>query len=677
MNVAFFVQKLPDTLAQDIRKQLDNLLFAEQSYDDRRLEDLLVAKEVLELVMAGLREIERQTLCLIITTFAGEPFDDGKLEKSGRAKLSGAALKVGLLRLCRKGIVFALRKSWGEQLYMLPSDTLATWVKLLFPANGGRWLDGQAEEPVTTVSLERPLPSARIVSLLAYCAREGLPLTQKGTIAKRNLIKLASLLKLGDNEARVPDVRYTGDDTYPFALAALLDVSLRLGHLKLQSEHYIVDEEQLHPWLKRTETEMNRTIYGCLLPLLVPVDTDMRHWIVRSEEIMPGCWFSVEAVIRELEQRFLIRSGLLEVETIVIAWLQPLSSLGFMELGHGSKGDWRARWTVPASNSEAHHIASKVSLQNEPIFVQPDFEIIVPPGVPYTARWELERLAELEQAGPVSRYRLTRARVLQALEGGYGSERIVSILREHAKYGVPELVEYSLLQWAGQYGRASVEEAVLFRCRDDEAAREMEQNAKLKPFLMERIGPLAWIVDPQSAEALFQQLEDCGYSPSRHTLGSGVKTGKAESGAPSRSGSSRKQSLANRTITQAEPQKADNVPQGLIYSRLSVQYYDIERTIPRNEDLYPGLQEVPNMWLKECRTYHAATRMDMIRKAMEWKACVRLRQDGQDRLFVPERVEGTSESWVVSGFNPTGEVKLSPDQWEEMQLILPGINDEG
>lgn len=678
MNVAFFAQKLPITIAEEIRKQLDNALPAVSSKEDYSLQQLLIAPDVLELLYTTLREMEMLTLRLIVTAFGCEPFDDAKLGRSGRSQLSGAAIKVGLMRLCRKGIVFALRKSWGEQLYMLPADTMAIWSKLLFPVNHQQ-LHSTKEETITTSSIEGPLPSARILTALAYCFREGLPLTQKGTIAKRHVMKLTAKLRLLDNEARVPAIRYVGEDTYPFTFAAIVDMCLRFGLLKAQAHSYMLNEDKLNIWLEQSEEEMNQSIYASLFQLLVPVEPSMRHWIVRSEEQAPRCWFSIKQLITELEQRMIIQSGSLHIDGIISHWLQPLESLGFIEMGYSLDGERTARWTTPAARTEAHQAAVEHSLKNEPIFVQPDFEIIVPPGVSYKARWELEQFAEQEQAGGISRYRLTRECTIQALEAGYAAERILSTLRKHAKYGVPELVEYSLTQWAGQYGRAAVEDAVIFRCRDEDTAREMQQNVKLKPFLLEQIGPLVWLVEPSSAQALFGQLEACGYSPSRLSLGFDADKGKSDSRASSASDpvSGRQQTLATRTIKQTESRIGDDDPQGLIYSRVSVQYYDIERTFPRLEDLYPGLQDVPNIWLKECRSYHAATRMDMIRKAVEWKACVRLRQEGQDRLLVPERLEGTSERWIVSGYNPTGEVKLSPEQWEEMQLVLPGINDEG
>jgi hypothetical protein len=65
----------------------------------------------------------------------------------------------------------------------------------------------------------------------------------------------------------------------------------------------------------------------------------------------------------------------------------------------------------------------------------------------------------------------------------------------------------------------------------------------------------------------------------------------------------------------------------------------------------------------------------MIQKALEWKACLKLRRAGTDTLFIPLRLDGIRDDWAVTGVAQAAEVRLTPDQWEEMQLILPGVND--
>ncbi|WP_127584362.1 helicase-associated domain-containing protein [Paenibacillus koleovorans] len=675
MKRSQFIGKLPEALAEEIRDYvLDIPGVWSEARVDLSLEELLNDREVLERMFQSLRETEIRTLRLILTGFAGEPFDEARLVKAGREQLSGAALKVGLNRLCRKGVVFTLRKAWGEQLYMLPTDRIGLWAGLLAPFEAESYL---AEEGATVVPLreEQPVPPARLLSLLAYAEREGLPLTQKGTLVKRTVTRLQQLLGVdGSVGARPPLLRYKGEEAYPFPLAAVLDAALRLQLLHADAECYRLNERMLAEWLSLSEAEMNRQLYGLLSDLLPPpADPMIRNVIACAEELPTDRWFRPEAISAGLVERGLTGAGVgPEPDKLLVEWLKPAEALGFLELGRAEDGGWLARWRLPASGTERQlaesidtttTITGTSTMGQKAVFILPDFEIIVPPAVPYSIRWELERHTELEQPGAVCRYRLTKERIIRSLELGADGARILELLHDIAKYGVPEPVEYTLKDWIAQYGRTSIESAVLFRCRDEATAEEMEVNPKLLPHLRERLGPLVWLVEPGASDLLLEQLQMNGYIPAQANAGTNA---------------------ADDPVATASqmPFPADSIqnmvaePAGLIYSRQSVQYYDIERTIPPTEELYPGLTEVPGIWLKECRAYHAATRMDMIRKALEWKASVRLRQGGQDRVLVPEKVEGTKERWQVLVRHEAGEATLGPEQWDEMQLVLPGINDD-
>lgn len=69
---------------------------------------------------------------------------------------------------------------------------------------------------------------------------------------------------------------------------------------------------------------------------------------------------------------------------------------------------------------------------------------------------------------------------------------------------------------------------------------------------------------------------------------------------------------------------------GLIYSRHSTQYFEMERRLPELYELYPDLNSIPPMWLKDYRSYHPSTRKEMVEKAIEWKTM--LQPQEWDRL---------------------------------------------
>ena len=45
---------------------------------------------------------------------------------------AGVNYRLGLLRLLQSGLVFAVRKGWGEKLYFIPTDTFMPWYRIIY-----------------------------------------------------------------------------------------------------------------------------------------------------------------------------------------------------------------------------------------------------------------------------------------------------------------------------------------------------------------------------------------------------------------------------------------------------------------------------------------------------------------------------------------------------------------
>jgi hypothetical protein len=93
------------------------------------------------------------------------------------------------------------------------------------------------------------------------------------------------------------------------------------------------------------------------------------------------------------------------------------------------------------------------------------------------------------------------------------------------------------------------------------------------------------------------------------------------------------------------------------------------------DPMYPHLQDIPPLWLKEFREYHGSTRKDMIRKAIEWKSYLKLRKEGIERQIMPQSLREDNNGWMLLGMENAQDILLRSEDWNEMKLILPGIND--
>ena len=65
----------------------------------------------------------------------------------------------------------------------------------------------------------------------------------------------------------------------------------------------------------------------------------------------------------------------------------------------------------------------------------------------------------------------------------------------------------------------------------------------------------------------------------------------------------------------------------------------------------------------------------MIRKAIEWKSVLQLRKEGRDCFIIPRNLREERTGWMLEGWEEYQEIAWPSDDWKEMKLILPGIND--
>lgn len=633
-------------------------------------------------------ELERKVLGIIVRRFGHSPFDWARLEKAGQKELSGAALKVGLIRLSRKGILFALRRKWGEADYVLPEDAFPLWRKLLTPISEQRALYG--DKDVVSDSPFRPGIAVWMLSVLAYIAKEDVTVTQKGGAHKRHAGKLAALVPVNDGELKpIEGTEAIGKNEYGSVAADFLcGTGLRLGILDKGSERLTVRPRQLALWLSQTEKEMEVRLYSQWKSAVATSDPWLHHASSSLEQMPEGCWILLHGLAEQLREagigaadvkpghdgRFPDQTGKL------LSWAAPVEAWGWAETAATADGKRLFRWlrkpTLELENDNGQKVLSVSANQPDVddgsrFFVQPDFELIVPPDCSYRVRWELEMIAERIRHEHIAVYRLTRETVMRALNHGRSAEATIRFLERHAKYGVPDNVKTAISQWGDRQSQLRVETAAVLRLRDEATAKTICRDERIAPLLEEALGPTAWLVRSDKASELRALLEKLGYSPG------GTKHGPEEGGASFPAMDEAALGGPEQPVVPGEASIEEELPvKGLIYSKAAVQYYDRERIFPLIEDVYPGLQEVPSMWLKDCRTYHVSTRKLMIQKALDWKACLRLRKAGADTLFIPLRLDGIRDDWAVTGFEQTNEVRLAPDQWEEMQLILPGINDE-
>ncbi|NQX65613.1 helicase-associated domain-containing protein [Paenibacillus alba] len=656
------VKKMPQALKELIAKQNWCAAYLDQGLE---LSEVMTDAKYLGILVSQLTGDEKQTLRLIVSAFGCEPFTREALEKQALLRMAGAQVAVGLIGLRRSGVIAAFRKAWGEQLFVLPEDTFAAWQELLFPA-----ITLRTAEEISTILAEDPPAHPRglaqqLFHFLSACSKQpALPVTNKGTLHKKQLQKLMQHVSLPQDILRAAGIAYAFRDSYDEQTALMLELAIQLECLMLQSGQYLFNQNACLAWFQGDYDQQQVVLYRIWRQLLIPAPVWLQHGLCLMEKMSVGKWCAVDDLVQCIAVYCTLGGEGNDTkslyEAMLSAWLTPLQTFGFVELGKDQDGMRWFRWLITISSeitlASTHHASENGATASESLsslYVQPDFELLLPPAASLRTEWAIASFADLRSTDLVRSYQLSKESVYRALEMGISLEEMIRVLEQHAYYEVPPHLKATLLQWGEQAGQLYFDEVTLLRCRSEEIADAQLRNAKSLPFLGERVGGTNFIVAKEHVAALTKCLEQMGYSPKYN----------------------RKDLSTTTTASAADPSIAQS--QGLCYAKDTILLYDMDAQIPERNDVYPDIQEIPVSWLQEFRAYHGSTRKEMIRKAIEWKSALQLRKEGQNRFVIPRFLREERSGWMLEGLEENHEIALASDDWEEMKLILPGINDEG
>jgi hypothetical protein len=667
------LKKMPQALKDLITEQKWCSSFLKQGIT---LSDLLTDPSCLAELVPHLSADEKNTLRLILSTFGCEPFTRDALEKQSALRMAGAQVAIGLLGLRRVGIIAAFRKAWGEQLFVLPEDAFAAWQQLLYPSvelrtsgdnsalalleaeNTGHF--SKTDQEATPYN-PRGLAQQLFHFLVACYQQPSLPLTNKGTLHKKQLSKVTQHLSLPREILRSAGLTYAFRDIYDDQAVLMLEMAIRMGIISGQGDQYLFNQEACMSWLQGSYDEQQGHLYRIWRQLLLPAPAWLQHGISLMERVGSRRWYEVDAIVKgiwvccshmgQLDEESSLR------QAFVSTWIAPLSIFRFLELSTDQKGILWFRWLITpvqmaSTVKEDDRISIETNLKLPSLYVQPDFEMLLPPDVSLRTEWDIAAFSDLQTTDLVRTYRLTKESFYRAWEKGISSEEIIHILQENAYYDVPSHITVTLQQWGEQSGKLHFAEVTLLRCRSSDVADALLRNEKCLPFLEDRISGSDFIVLREHLSLLAKCLENMGFNP--------------------RSSRKNKHSEVSYSVSSPEIQTA-----GLCYSRDTIQLYEMDTQLPERDDLYPEMQDIPLSWLQEFRAYHGSTRKEMIRKAIEWKSCLQLRKEGRNRFIIPRNLREERSGWILEGLEEYQEISLSGEDWEEMKLILPGINDEG
>lgn len=193
----------------------------------------------------------------------------------------------------------------------------------------------------------------------------------------------------------------------------------------------------------------------------------------------------------------------------------PLFWLGIVDLGYLAPNDkqpFAFRLTPYGTHWLGHEVELPAPPERAPMIICSDGTVTVPRGADDWERMHLERLSLPVEEGQGD-YKLDKNKIMTLLMEGSDMQRVVRFL-EHATNNVlPDEVRKQLHQWAGGYGRITLEQCIVFEVDDARLLRDLQRQANISVYFERPLGPRIVAVAPQNLQPLITTLRTSGYLP--------------------------------------------------------------------------------------------------------------------------------------------------------------------
>lgn len=406
--------------------------------------------------------------------------------------------------LISRGLVYTRREGY-RHVYFVPADLKEVlsgfFLSDIYQAT---LADGSRFSPRHRTDFAAPLRHACL--FFSYLRKNDVRLTQSGTMFKKAQNDIGLLI----DEEESPIEECFFPVRYPPRLAFVLYfgrsrglVEERNGLLRLSSAASI--------WVETDEAKCRQDLYDYWRNTFIAQDTDLQTllWVImRAPE---GSVLSLTDLFSYMETLSTSHSshGLnLRAERNLVDVLEYLGGLEVQVslnathvrptlLGRAMFGS--CPW--PEESWDSH------------IYVQSNFEILVPCTVSPKVLWSIDAFAELHKPDQMMVYKLSRNSVYRAMLHSYTPEAIQLFLKTHSKTPVAQNVAYSISHWGTSYGRIEFEETILLKCDTEELADELMLHPKIRPYLKHKVGPCYLTVDSSQYDQLVAALSDEGYMP--------------------------------------------------------------------------------------------------------------------------------------------------------------------
>ncbi|MDB5084671.1 MAG: hypothetical protein JWN30_1557 [Bacilli bacterium] len=422
-----------------------------------------------------------------------------------------------LSKLMQQGWIYRVGSRESLYKYIIP-DEIRLQMRQTLTETVKSQVELSSEDPV--IWREEAGSILRDIStFLQRAVSPGLKLTVDGTIFKKQFEKLMELSELQEEPLSGTGWRFgygrrfhQYPDRFAFIydycyLRALIQEDLEAGVLRITQEGKEWAQQSL---VDRKADLLNS--YALLYRRPIP---RLSLIIASIQTVCEGNWVTVDS-LKKVIQPYLA-SYYFDTEDILFERriIGMLVHLGLLQYGSLSTGVHVVRMNdssvVPASWAQAEPDTQK---ETEPVlFIQPNFEVLVPKECVDVYCKDLEDMADLRSVDMMRVYRINKTTTQRAIRVGWTDSSLFEFLDRASGGLMPVNVRRMMQTWMEEYGKVTLYKAAVMECRTPEVADEVVQLPGIKSEVWGRIGDRHLLIREEAFENVAKTLEQMGYSP--------------------------------------------------------------------------------------------------------------------------------------------------------------------
>gem|GEM_PF-3535037 len=621
-------------------------VYQEEVQAGSSLLECLTDEEVLQRSYASLTVVEQEALAGICRKFGLNRIQWRDLDSLPTHR-ANAEWRAAVASLCEKGLLCIWQKSWGEPTFSLAAEAFPMWSRQFIGAHMERAVEWSPLE-MTDAAGEQCCLLVNLLLLARFVESDQLTRSKQGGWHKKPCKKFEQQLRLtaSSNLTFAIDeftIHEHADCLSPGA-AAVLDVASRLKLLHWSENRLRLHSSAWSQLLELTGTALSQHISRQWLLWHASDSVWQQHAGFALLAMPDSGWYD----LKEMYESLRIGDGLPAdvdwncfADSLTRRLLGPMAAFGWLHVATLQDGRIVVR--------KSRLLVSRAEDEMDMPYVSAHGEVMLSLTNKLAQHWELLCCAETyAYSEAVHTYRLTRESVWQGMAQGKAASSVLNGMRGE----IPDTLLEQLRDWESRYGEIEVSTRLVIRCRNTSVAEQLLQRESIRP-IAEAVGDGVLILEANASQSELRKL----------LAASGYQAAWIE-----HTDDQRKQ------VVPADPQYS--MIQGYEEQQLSVP----ATKLPDITDLYDRMSAIPSSWLHEFRQYHPSTGRQLIEQAIRYRSGVQLRVQGDAIRFHPERVIGDRTGWRVEGWVAANrqerEIKqYSPKDWEEIQLLLPGIND--